>query len=211
MSQLHKNIVDLYSLLHGQVIYTNNNSVSFQGSQKQVEFFKAWDCISDYYSKNKKQELTFLEVGAWKGLWGLAFYEFCKLNNIKGKYVTVTWISHDAEPNKCLHNTIQHLNSNGLEAVLIDGDSTDSQTVDQVKNAMANYDIVFIDASHEYDYVMKDIKNYAPMAKDILAFHDIRSKDAGVYKAIIDSKVVLNEEIVDSEDTMGIGIKYIKP
>lgn len=210
MSQLHKNIVDLYSSIHSPITYTNDVSVSFQGSQKQFEFFKAWDSISNFYFKNPVKELTFLEVGAWKGLWGLAFYEFCKLNNITGKYTTVTWISHDQQPNMGLYKTINYLNDGGLKATLIDGDSTDYKVIQEVNSHQTQYNIVFIDASHEYEYVMNDIKNYGPMAKDILAFHDIRAKEAGVYRAIIDSKLVLDEEIVHSEETMGIGIKYVK-
>lgn len=210
MTELQKLILETYSSLHGEVRYTNDGTVSFQGSQKQVEFFKAWESISNFYKGKNIKELSFLEVGAWKGLWGLAFCEFCKLNNIKGQYVTVTWISHDAEPNRSLYKTVSHLNDNGIQAYLIDGDSTDQKIVEEVINRKSKYDLVFIDASHEYDYVMKDIKNYGSLATDILAFHDIRAKQAGVYRAIVDSNVSLDEEIVHSEETMGIGIKYIK-
>lgn len=210
MSQLHLNITKLYSEVHTPINYTNDCDVSFEGSQKQCEFFKAWDFISEYYSKNKKQELYFLEVGAWKGLWGLAFYEFCKLNDIKGSYTTVTWIDHNVGPNTELLKVISYLNNNGMKADLVDGDSTTEECINKVKSIRSSYDMIFIDASHEYKDVMKDILNYGPIAKDILMFHDIRSKIGGVYNAIKDSDLKLDEEIIHSEDTMGIGIKYIK-
>ena len=210
MSKLHLNIVKLYSDIHTQVNYTNDCEVYFEGSQKPCEFFKAWDLISEYYSINKKQELTFLEVGAWKGLWGLAFYEFCKLNNIKGHYVTATWIDHNIGPNTELLKVISYLNKNGMKADLVNGDSTSDECVNKVKSILDSYDIIFIDASHEYEDVMKDISNYGPLAKDLLMFHDIRSKIGGVYNAIKDSDMKLDQEIIHSEDTMGIGIKYIK-
>jgi hypothetical protein len=210
MNQLHLNITKLYSEIHTTINYTNNCEVSFEGSQKQCEFFKAWDFISDFYSKNKKSELTFLEVGAWKGLWGLAFYEFCKLNNIKGHYVTVTWIDHNVGPNKQLLKVISYLNENGLKADLVDGDSTTDECVNKVKSIRDSYDMVFIDASHEYKDVVKDIPNYGPMAKDVLMFHDIRPEIGGVYNAMQYHELKLDEEIIDSQDLMGIGIKYIK-
>ena len=210
MNELHLNITKLYSEIHTTINYTNNCEVSFEGSQKQCEFFKAWDFISDFYSKNKKSELTFLEVGAWKGLWGLAFYEFCKLNNIKGHYVTVTWIDHNVGPNKQLLKVISYLNENGLKADLVDGDSTTDECVNKVKSIRDSYDMVFIDASHEYKDVVKDIPNYGPMAKDMLMFHDIRPEIGGVYNAMQYHELKLDEEIIDSQDLMGIGIKYIK-
>lgn len=210
MNQLHLNIIETYSKILGPVEYKNNSDVSFHGSQKQVEFFKAWDLISEYYNKNKKQELTFLEVGAAEGLWGIAFIEFCKYYQIKGRYVTITWINHDPNPNKNLFRVLNYLNENGIETDLVDGDSTIDENVDKIKNILSEYDMVFIDASHEYKDVMKDIPNYGSMAKDMLMFHDIRSKIGGVYNAIKDSDLQLDEEIIDSEDTMGIGIKYIK-
>jgi hypothetical protein len=61
---------------------------------------------------------------------------------------------------------------------------------------------------------MSDIKKFSPLAEDILIFHDIRPKQTnpscGVYQAILDSNIQLDEEIVTNEGIMGIGIKYIK-
>lgn len=210
MESFYQNIIDSYSRIHNRVNYTNNCEVSFEGSQKQCEFFKAWESISKYYEKNKKQDLSFLEVGAWKGLWGIAFYEFCKLHNINGHYVTVTWIDHDIQANKELSKVIAYLNENSLKADLINGDSTSEYCVNAIKDIKANYDIVYIDAAHEYEYVVKDISNYGHLANDMLMFHDIRPEYGGVYNAIKDLNVKLDEEIIDANHTMGIGIKYTK-
>ena len=55
MSILNTSIVNLYSQIHTKVDYTNDCNVSFEGSQKQCEFFEAWEFISKYYEKNKNR------------------------------------------------------------------------------------------------------------------------------------------------------------
>jgi len=53
---------------------------------------------------------------------------------------------------------------------------------------------------------MKDIKNYAPLASDLLIFHDINTESCGVPKAIQKSGITLNIRI-SYGDIMGIGIQ----
>lgn len=207
---LHQCIVETYSKLHSPLGYTNNNDVSFDGSQIQFEFFTAWDKISEFYLKNKPKKLSFLEIGAWKGLWGIAFSEFCKLNNIEGSYLTLTMIDHTPD-NQPLYKTIDYINTQGIKASLIDMNSLSEQALLEVLKHSDSFNIVFIDASHDYDSVMSDIKNYSSLANDILLFHDIRPKETnpscGVYQAILDSNLTLDEEIAVGHE-MGIGIIY---
>jgi hypothetical protein len=72
--------------------------------------------------------------------------------------------------------------------------------------------MVFIDAGHKYHEAANDIEKFANLASDILLFHDIRpitpTDNCGVYQAIQDLKITLDEEIAVG-DEMGIGIKYI--
>jgi len=210
---LDSKIVEAYSKVHVPVHASRDESISFEGSQRGIEFFTAWDSISEYYKKNKVKELTFLEVGAWKGLWGLAFAEFCKLHNIKGKYVTITLINHDHEANKFLPNVITYIKDQGFEAELIDINTLSPEALPAVLEHGSMYDIVFIDAGHKYHEIKNDIDKFAPLAKDLLLFHDIRpiedSGNCGVYRAITDSGIQLDEEIAFTNE-MGIGIKYIK-
>lgn len=209
---LIKKILETYSNLHSNVEYTDSDTVSFDGSQIQKEFFEAWDCISEYYKRNTVSELTFLEVGAWKGLWGIAFAEFCKLRGIKGKYVTITMIDQDPN-NQPLYKTIEYIQSIGVNATLIDKNTLDESALTDVLKYSKSYNMVFIDADHSYESVLSDIEKFAPLATDILLFHDIRPKavmqNFGVYQAIVDSNISLDKEIISNENAMGIGIKYL--
>ena len=210
---LNQNIIEAYSKVHTPIEYTNNDQISFEGSQKQEEFFTAWNKIEKFYAGKDTKELTFLEIGAWKGLWGLAFAEFCKLNNIKGKYVTLTLIDQDPN-NQGLFNSSEYIKSLGLESVIINENTLSEEALDLILEHESNFNIVFIDADHGYHAVMSDINKFAPLATDMLLFHDIRPKEVnsscGVYQSIIDSNITLDEEIISNEGIMGIGIKYIK-
>jgi hypothetical protein len=209
---LELNIIETYSKVHTQQYYTNDDNISFDGSQKQSEFFEAWNSISNFYDKSKPTKLTFLEVGAWKGLWGLAFAEFCKLNNIEGEYVTITMIDHDPN-NQPLHQTINYINEqHNIKGSLIDLNTFDENALPEVLKHNEKFNMVFIDAGHKYHEVVNDIEKFSSLASDILLFHDIRpitpTDNCGVYQAIQDLKITLDEEIAVG-DEMGIGIKYI--
>jgi hypothetical protein len=209
---LGNRIIDLYSKIHTTIEYTNNGDVSFDGSQKQSEFFSAWNYISKFYKDKKKDSISFLEIGAWKGLWGLAFYEFCKANGIKGSYSTVTMIDHDPN-NRPLYKTINYLKDQGFEANLIDMNTFDDRVVEEVSKLSKKFDVVFIDAGHRYGEVINDINKFSPFAKDLLIFHDIGPKevqaDFGVYQAIKDSNIELHWEVAENPHHMGIGIHMV--
>lgn len=210
---LEQNIINAYSLVHTPQVYTNDDNPSFDGSQRQSEFFKAWNVIKTYYDSFPSKTLTFLEVGAWKGLWGLAFLEFCKLNNIKGKYVTITMLSHDPS-NTYLLNTVNYMNKNGLESHIINMNTFNPDALSEVKKYSENYNMVFIDAGHQYHEAKNDIDKFASLSTNLLMFHDIRpiipTSHCGVYQAIKDSNIDLDIEISVNSNEMGIGIKLIK-
>ncbi len=211
---LNECIIDAYSQIHAPILYTNGTTVSFEGSQIQKEFFTAWEHITDYFKKNPSNHITFLEVGAWKGLWGIAFCEFCKSHKIDGTYLTVTMIDDDPGGNIPLYSTIDYIKSKGMKADLIDINTMDENALPEVLKHKSSFNIVFIDADHSYEAVMSDISKFADLADDILLFHDIRPKavlpNFGVYQAIVDSGLVLDTEIVTNENGMGIGIIYKK-
>jgi|TARA_R110000751_G_scaffold142295_1_gene245705 hypothetical protein len=210
---LEINIIESYSKVHNPHHYTNNNELSFDGSQRQSEFFTAWNIISSFY-EGKNEKLTFLEVGAWKGLWGMAFAEFCKQKGIEGEYVTITMIDHDPN-NQPLYKTLDYINKQpGLKATLIDLNTFDENALTEVTKDHTSYNIVFMDAGHKYYEAKNDIDKFGNLATDMLIFHDIRpvivTENCGVYQAIVDSNIVLDEEISVVDDQMGIGIKFIK-
>jgi len=211
---LNYKIIDTYSKVHSSISYMNNENVSFEGSQKQKEFFEAWDVIQTFYKNSKVKKLSFLEIGAWKGLWGLAFMEFCKSKNIEGTYTTLTLLDHDPN-NKPLLATLEYLTENNIKNNLIDKNTQDPSALKDIIQISNNYNIVFIDAGHTYEEVTNDINKFSNLATDVLLFHDIRPKvktsSCGVYQAIQDSNIILDKEICYGHDNqMGIGIKFIK-
>jgi hypothetical protein len=217
--QFQKTVTDVYSKLIAPIDTSAPYAVSFEGSQKPFEFFQAWQVIGE--SLEKSEHPSFLEIGAYKGLWAIAFFEWCKMNNKKGNYTTVTWMEHNPA-NEDLKKVIQHYTDLGCLITLIDANSQLSETSDMVKRHriiscadlnpfdLSKFDLVLIDADHRYEGTMEDIKLYSPMGK-VLVFHDIRPQDAtpncGVFKAIQDSNIQLDVEIACSGDMMGIGIK----
>lgn len=211
---MKEQIIEAYSKLHtNQTVQYAGSTISFDGSQIMDEFIQAWTKIDDYYKDKKLTELSFLEVGAWRGLWGIAFCEWCKLNNIKGHYTTITLIPQDTN-NQHLYKSIDYIKESGIPSDLIDMSTLDIHALDKVKESRESYNIVFIDAGHKYEEVMNDIRKFKPLCEDILLFHDIRPKEVnesiGVYQAIQHSFIDLDEEIVTNETVMGIGIKYMK-
>jgi predicted O-methyltransferase YrrM len=211
---MKEQILEAYSKLHpNQTVDYAGSRISFDGSQILDEFITAWERIDVYYKDKNPTELSFLEVGAWRGLWGIAFCEYCKIKNIKGKYVTITLIPQDSN-NQHLYRSLEYIKESGLSADLINLSTLDSEALPKIINIVDSYNIVFIDAGHKYQEVMNDIRKFKPLCEDILFFHDIRPKEVseniGVYQAIQHSCIDLDEEIVTNENVMGIGIKYIK-
>jgi hypothetical protein len=209
---LEKKIIELYSLVHNPIEYTNGPEISFDGSQKQSEFFTAWNHIVEFYKNKNLSNISFLEIGAWKGLWGLAFFEFCKMKEINGSYTTVTMIDHDPN-NRPLYKTIDYLKQNNFSSELINMNTFNEGVINEVKKISNKFNIVFIDAGHKYDEVINDINKFYGFAEDLLIFHDIGPRevtpDFGVYKAIKDSNIKLDWEIAETDKHMGIGIHYI--
>jgi predicted O-methyltransferase YrrM len=211
---MKEQILEAYSKLHpNQTVDYAGSRIAFDGSQILDEFITAWERIDVYYKDKNPTELSFLEVGAWRGLWGIAFCEYCKINNIKGKYVTITLIPQDSN-NQHLYRSLEYIKESGLSADLINLSTLDSEALPKIINIVDSYNIVFIDAGHKYQEVMNDIRKFKPLCEDVLFFHDIRPKEVseniGVYQAIQHSCIDLDEEIVTNENVMGIGIKYIK-
>ena len=213
---MFKTICENYSLVHNPVTITNDDSISFDGSQIQSEFFPTLEEIVNNFKLkgHYNDELTFLEVGAWKGLWGMAFVEICKELGVKGKYITLTMIDQDPN-NQPLYKTIDWINQQpNMTAELIDSDTMVENALDLVLEKGKSFDVVFIDAGHKYHEVMNDIEKFAPLADSMLLFHDIKpintTANCGVYEAICNSDIKLDKEISVLNDQMGIGIKFIK-
>jgi len=88
-------------------------------------------------------------------------------------------------------------------------DSTSHKAVQQAQQR-APFDLVFIDANHDYSFITRDFANYAPMASKAVAIHDIKLITSGVPMFWDEIKHEhKHREIVNSQSTgeaMGIGI-----
>jgi hypothetical protein len=194
-----------------QEIYNEPPGVTnpvYHGSQIKEEFILAWNELIQIVS-NTEGIFTFLEVGAYRGLWPLMLSYVCKTLEKPFEYTTVTWLDQDPN-NEAILKVKQYYDKNNLNFTLINKNSQLKETLEFVKG---KYDVVFIDADHRYEGVLKDIQLYSSLATQLLMFHDIRPKETnsncGVYQAIQDSNIILDKEIVVNGNLMGIGLKFM--
>ncbi len=181
------------------------NIADYDGSQNRKEFLDCLCYLNQWISEIDTADVAFLEIGAFKGLWAIAFKVMCEQNNKRPFYTTVTWLAHNPE-NKSLLKVRDYYSAEKLSFRLIDGNSSDKSIVREASGGC--YHFVLIDGDHSYDAVRNDIANYMPLAKQFLLFHDINTQRCGVRKAINKSGVKLNIEISHG-NIMGIGIHDI--
>lgn len=216
MPQFKLNFLKAYQDIHGwgegvPPVNGGEQHMCFHGTQRPWEFFRAWEIIEENIPDTK--ELAFLEVGAAKGVWAIAFMEFCKLYNKDPVYVQITWTAvaadHERAWNDTLVNVENHYNNQCKLWVNIDANSQISETRDLVANIRPMYDMVLIDADHSYAGVKADTDLYWPLAQHLCLWHDIQYRDT-VYQAIHDCGIVLNHEIRAHGSGEGIGIELKK-
>lgn len=199
-------LLDKINKLYAELI--SHNIENYDGSQNKAEFRDCIEYIDRRIREINDKEVWFLEIGAYKGLWALAFYILCNENQKIPNYVTVTWISQNSN-NQDLFKTKKHYHDNGYFFQLINADSTLKKSLQDVMAIKKFYHFVFIDGDHSFSSVMQDINNYSPLASNLLIFHDINTKSCGVHKAIQKSGITLNVKI-SYGDIMGIGIQNCK-
>lgn len=131
--------------------------------------------LKDYERKNKKRIRNFLEVGFNAGKANTILNKFFNFEQI----VAVDNFSADTSSTDLMAN----LRRKNL--ILICGNSDKKENLEIIKKFQP-YDLIFIDGSHEYEDVKKDLNNYGKMLSEhgILAAHDIHSLEhLGVNKA----------------------------
>jgi len=62
------------------------------------------------------------------------------------------------------------------------GDSRAPETLEKLRARLAGrpIDLLFIDGNHLYEYVKFDYENYGPLARHLIAFHDVVSTEGGI-------------------------------
>jgi predicted O-methyltransferase YrrM len=151
-----------------------------------------WFNYQNFYKMISEKDFNvFVEVGAWKG------HSICYLGNLlKDKNVKIYAVdlwdeTYKYEDNPrlkkqkvILHDIFkQNLKNNGLNDKIIDIKSLSWEAASNFRDE--EVDFVFIDADHEYESVIKDIKAWLPKIKKngIISGHDYFNP-CGVKKAV---------------------------
>jgi predicted O-methyltransferase YrrM len=118
------------------------------------------------------QVTRYLEIGAKFGgsLWriGRALRVGSRIVAVDLPGGTAEWSLSEQSLNAC----VTALRDIGQDAHVMWGDSADEQTVRAVR-ALGPFDAVFIDGNHTLSGIRQDWANYGPLARRIVAFHDI--------------------------------------
>ena len=131
--------------------------------------------LKNYEKKIKKKIRNFLEIGFSSG----------KLNTILNKFFNFEQIVAVDNFTADMSSTDLLANLRRKNLILICGNS-DKKEILQIIKKFQPFDIIFVDASHEYEDAKKDLSNYCKMLSDygVLVAHDIHSLEyPGVNKA----------------------------
>jgi predicted O-methyltransferase YrrM len=154
----------------GNQIFDGTRSHLLHNPEELAEFVYV---LTNYQKKYKFQK--YLEVGYSTGITNTILNKFFNFKQI----VAVDNFSADISSTSLLAN----LRRKNLS--LICGNS-DSKRILNIVKEFGKFDLIFIDGSHEYENVKKDLENYSKLLSNngILAVHDIHSLEhPGVNKA----------------------------
>jgi len=165
---------------------------------------------------------SYLEIGA---RFGDSFHYLATrglVGNDKCRVVAVDWPGQawgNKDSEALLRKAADALNMrNSTHATVICGDSRAQETIDEAER-LGPYDAVFIDGDHTAEGVLADWTNYGPMARKLVAFHDIDADSKPKKKAARFGVPALwrelkatrpHVEIISSERQMGIGILFVE-
>lgn len=164
--------------------------------------------LKNYEKKKRKKIRNFLEIGFNAGKANTILNKFFNFEQI----VAVDNFSADTSSTDLMAN----LRRKNL--ALICGNSDKKSTL-RIIEKFQPFDLIFVDGSHEYEAVKKDLGNYCKMLSDdgVLAAHDIHSSEyGGVNKAWNEFKRQNNfifKEIVCKRYyfVCGVGLAIKKP
>jgi protein-L-isoaspartate O-methyltransferase len=131
--------------------------------------------LKEYEKVKRKKISNFLEIGFNSGILNTILNKFFKFEQI----VVIDTFTTEISSTDLLAN----LKRKNL--VLVCGSSNKKENLQTIKKFQP-YDLIFVDGSHEYNDVKKDLNNYCKMLSDdgILVAHDIHSLEfPGVNKA----------------------------
>ena len=164
--------------------------------------------LKSYEKKKRKKIRNFLEIGFNSG----------KVNTVLNKFFNFEQIVAVDNFTADISSTDLMANLRRKNLTLICGNSDKKETLRIIKKFQP-FDLIFVDANHEYVGTKKDLSNYCTMLSDhgILAVHDIHSLEyPGVSKAWNEFKLQNNfmfKEIVNKKYyfVCGVGLAIKKP
>jgi len=164
--------------------------------------------LKEYEKIKRKKISNFLEIGFNSGILNTILNKFFKFEQI----VVIDTFTYEISSTDLLAN----LKRKNL--VLVCGSSNKKENLQTIKKFQP-YDLIFVDGSHEYNDVKKDLNNYCKMLSDdgILVAHDIHSLEfPGVNKAWSEFKRQNNfsyKEFVNKKYfyVCGVGLAIKKP
>ena len=163
--------------------------------------------LKSYEKKKRKKIRNFLEIGFNSG----------KVNTVLNKFFNFEQIVAVDNFTADISSTDLMANLRRKNLTLICGNSDKKETLRIIKKFQP-FDLIFVDANHEYVGTKKDLSNYCTMLSDhgILAVHDIHSLEySGVNKAWNEFKLQNNfmfKEIVNKKYyfVCGVGLAIKK-
>jgi len=164
--------------------------------------------LKSYEKKKRKKIRNFLEIGFNSG----------KVNTVLNKFFNFEQIVAVDNFTADISSTDLMANLRRKNLTLICGNSDKKETLRIIKKFQP-FDLIFVDANHEYVGTKKDLSNYCTMLSDhgILTAHDIHSLEyPGVNKAWNEFKLQNNfmfKEIVNKKYyfVCGVGLAIKKP
>ena len=164
--------------------------------------------LKSYEKKKRKKIRNFLEIGFNSG----------KVNTVLNKFFNFEQIVAVDNFTADISSTDLMANLRRKNLTLICGNSDKKETLRIIKKFQP-FDLIFVDANHEYVGTKKDLSNYCTMLSDhgILAVHDIHSLEyPGVNRAWNEFKLQNNfmfKEIVNKRYyfVCGVGLAIKKP
>ena len=151
-------------------------------TQNLWEFDQWISWIKETWSFPLDRPFNYLEIGSYAG--ESLFY----LSQVfpRGSVITLVDLGDNEVARGVLKRVIPHIEATyGHKINLLSGFSDDKQIIHQAKaypQGQVNYDMVFIDANHDFKWAYKDFINYRYLA-DWVTFHDI--SDFNIIKTVI--------------------------
>ena len=145
---------------------TNHNLIPGFLSEDQIN--NLLTDILPVISKTKiltSDEIKFAEIGVYMGKGTTIFNQYFTHHNIKCRQYAIDHFKGSAEHNT--HTDYWKLANHYLEPIIDNIKLIKNDSITESKNYPKNFfDIVYIDASHDYDSVEGDIINWLPLIRE---------------------------------------------